>query len=142
MIKAALFATPEDCARNFYEALARGDLDELMSSWADDEEICCVHPGAAPIYGYAAVRAAWAAIFRNNARIRLDIRDERWQSTIALTLQHAIEWIYVGDEVQPRAPIFAANAFLRTPQGWRMVSHHASPIQTGLNVAAGNAVLH
>lgn len=142
MIKTALFATPEDCARSFYEAFSRADIEELMESWAEDEEICCVHPGAAPIYGYQAVRAAWAAIFRNSARMRLELRDERWNATIAMANQQAIEWIYVGDEPQPRAPVFVTNTFLRTPQGWRMVSHHASPVQTGLNVASGHNVLH
>jgi ketosteroid isomerase-like protein len=142
MMKTALFASPEDCARSFYEAFARADLDELMAAWAEDEEICCVHPGAAPIYGYQAVRSAWAAIFRNSARIRLDLRDEHWNSTIAMANQHAIEWVYVGDEDQPRAPVFVTNTFMRTPQGWRMIAHHASPVQTGIGTAAGGAVLH
>lgn len=142
MIRTALFATPEDCARGFYEAFARGDLDELMQCWAEDEEICCVHPGAAPLFGFAAVRAAWAAIFRNNSRMRVELRDERWMPTIAMSMQVAVEWIYVGDEAQARAPVFVTNAFMRTPSGWRMVSHHASPIQTGMQAAAGTLVLH
>jgi ketosteroid isomerase-like protein len=142
MIRQAVFATPEDCARSFYDAFARADIEELMQCWAEDEEICCVHPGAAPLHGFSALRSAWTAIFRNNTRMRLELRDEHWCTTIAMSAQFAIEWIYVGDEAQPRAPVFVSNLFMRTPSGWRMVGHHASPIQTGLQNTAGTPVLH
>jgi ketosteroid isomerase-like protein len=39
-----VFATPEDVETAFYEAIARADLVALMSVWADDEEIVCIHP--------------------------------------------------------------------------------------------------
>jgi hypothetical protein len=39
-----IFATPEDVETAFYEAIARADLGALMSVWADDEEIVCIHP--------------------------------------------------------------------------------------------------
>lgn len=142
MLTSALFTTPEDCARGFYEAFARGDLDELMATWAEDEDICCVHPGAAPIYGFQAVRSAWSAIFRNNAKMRLDLRDERWTSTIAMANQYVLEWLYVGDDPNPRAPLFVTNSFIRTPHGWRMISHHASPIHAGIPATTEGVMLH
>jgi ketosteroid isomerase-like protein len=142
MMRSAVFATPEDCARSFYEAFSKADLEELMQCWAEDEEICCVHPGAAPLYGFTNVRSAWAAVFRNSPRMRLELRDEHWSATIAMVVQHAIEWIYVGDEAQSRGPVFVTNAFIRTPSGWRMVSHHASPIQSAVQNASSTPVLH
>jgi ketosteroid isomerase-like protein len=137
-----MFASPEDCAKNFYESFSRANIDEMMSSWCEDEEVCCVHPGAAPMYGYAAVRSAWAAIFRNSPAMRLEIHSEHWNTTIGMAIQQAIEWVYVGTEEQPRAPVFVTNAFLRTPQGWRMIVHHASPVQAGMSNATSGAVLH
>ena len=113
-----------------------------MSVWAEDEDICCVHPAAAPLYGFAAVRAAWEAIFRNSAKMRIELRDESWHATIGMVTQHAVEWIYVGEEAQPRGPVFMTNIFLRAPQGWRLLVHHASPLQTGLPANAGQVVLH
>jgi ketosteroid isomerase-like protein len=138
----AFFSTPEDCARAFYEAFSQADLDALMSVWVEDEEICCVHPSAAPLYGFAAVRAAWEAIFRNSAKMRIELRDDVWHSTIGMVTHNAIEWIYVGEESQPRGPVFITNVFLRAPQGWRLLTHHASPLQTGLAPGAGAVVLH
>jgi hypothetical protein len=31
--------------------------------------------------------------------------------------------------MRPRPPIIATNVYLRTPAGWRMIVHHASPAQ-------------
>ncbi len=136
------FASPDDCSRAFYEAFSRRDLEALMSTFAEDEEVCCVHPGAAPLYGYTAVRAAWEAIFRNNANMRIELRDERWNTTVGMVVQWAIEWIYVGEEQDPRGPVFATNIFLRSPLGWRLISHTASPVQTGFAPGAAQVVLH
>jgi ketosteroid isomerase-like protein len=142
MSSQAIFPSVEDCSRAFYDAFCRADVDALMAVWAEDEEICCAHPSAAPLYGYAAVRAAWDAIFRNSAKMRIELRDEHWHQTIGMAVQCAIEWIYVGDEPQPRGPVFVTNVFLRAPQGWRLLSHGAAPVQTGLASGAGQVVLH
>ncbi len=142
MSSQAFFSSPEDCARAFYEAFSSVEIDAIMAVWAEDEEICCAHPATAPLYGYAAVRTAWEAIFRNSAKMRLELRDEHWRTTIGMAVQFAVEWIYVGEEPQPRGPVFVINAYLRTPQGWRMLSHCASPIQTGLAHGSGQIVLH
>ncbi len=138
----AFFPSPEDCARAFYEAFERTDVDEMMSVWAEDEEVCCVHPSAAPLYGFAAVRTSWENIFQNNARMRIELRDERWHTTIGMVCHQAVQWVYVGEEPQPRGPVFITNIFLRAPQGWRLLSHHASPLQTGLGNTSGPVVLH
>ena len=138
----AFFGSPDDCARAFYEAFAQADVEALMSVWADDEDICCAHPAAAPLYGYAAVRSAWEAILRNSAKMRIEMREESWHRTIGMVTLHAIQWIYVGEEPQPRGPVFVTNVFLRAPQGWRLLVHHASPLQTGLAPGVGQVVLH
>jgi hypothetical protein len=142
MISTPIFASPTDCARAFYDAFASAETDSLMATWAEDEDIVCIHPAAAPLHGFAAIRAAWAAIFRNSARMRIELRDEHWTQTITMAVQSGIEWIYVGEELQPRGPVSVTNVFIRAPQGWRLLCHHASPIQTGAPNEAGKAVLH
>jgi hypothetical protein len=44
-----------------------------------------------------------------------------------LALQSAIEHVTVGDDPKPRGAAIATNVFLRTPSGWRLAVHHASP---------------
>ncbi len=142
MSSQAFFSSPEDCARAFYEAFARAEVEAIMATCADEEDICCVHPAAAPLYGYAAVRSAWDAVFRNSARMRIELRDEHWTHTIGMAVQTAIEWIYVGEEAQARGPVFVTNTYLRAPQGWRLLSHHASPMQTSAPQGTSTALLH
>ena len=49
--------------------------------------------------------------------MRIELRDESWHSTIGGVTQHAVEWIYVGEEAQPRGPVFMTNIFFqRAPQ--------------------------
>jgi ketosteroid isomerase-like protein len=136
------FSAPDDCARAFYHAFARTEIEAIMATFAEDEDICCVHPGAAPLYGFAPVRAAWEAIIRNNASMRIELSDEHWTHTIGMAIQHAVEWVYFGDEAKPRGSVFVTNVFLRTPLGWRMLSHIASPIQSPALTAAQQIVLH
>lgn len=136
------FPAPVDCARAFYQAIARAELAAVMATYAEDEDVCCVHPGAAPLYGFAPVRAAWEAIFRNNSVMRIELTDERWNHTIGMAVQHAVEWIYVGDEAKPRGSVFVTNVYLRSPLGWRMLSHVASPIQSSMPTGGRDVVLH
>jgi len=56
MPKKPIFTSPQEAEAAFYEALERGDLDAMMSVWAEDEEIVCVHPGGPRLNGYALVR--------------------------------------------------------------------------------------
>ena len=60
-----LYPTPQDAESAFYRAIERANLEEMMSVWADDEEIACVHPGGPRVVGTVAVRAAFEAVFVN-----------------------------------------------------------------------------
>ena len=64
------FATPAAVEEAFYDAMARGDLQGLMSLWAEDDEIVCVHPGGPRTTGVRAVRRAWASVLTEQLDIR------------------------------------------------------------------------
>jgi hypothetical protein len=42
-------------------------------------------------------------------------------------MQSAVEHVSLGSDGTPRGAAICTNVFLRTPSGWRMVMHHASP---------------
>ena len=60
---AVLGGSAEDIEAAFYEAQQHGDIEQLMSCWAQDEDIVCVDPDGPRLLGTGAIRAAFEAIF-------------------------------------------------------------------------------
>jgi uncharacterized protein (TIGR02246 family) len=123
----ALGATPDELEARFYEALQRGDIDALMSVWADDDDIVCVHPGGPRVVGAASIRASFESVFANGP---IPVKPEQVRRLDALSgaVHHLLETVEVQTEEGPRtAYVVATNVYLQTAQGWRLVAHHASP---------------
>jgi len=124
---AAPLASPDEIEQQFYEALQRGDIERLMSVWSDDEEISCVHPGGPRVVGAGAIRAAFDAMFANGT---IDARPEKVRrlQTHSCAVHSVLEHIHVMTPEGPQSAwVVATNVYLKTAQGWRLVSHHASP---------------
>lgn len=124
-------SSPDEAEALFYEALQAGDLDKLMAVWADDDEVVCVHPGGERVIGPAAIRASFEAIFSHSPVPVQPDRVHRLHRTDA-ALHHLTERVQVvTNEGVQTAWAIATNVYVRTPLGWRMVAHHASPGQLG-----------
>jgi ketosteroid isomerase-like protein len=136
-----IFTTPQDAAVAFYHAFESKDIDAMMAAWAEDEEIVCVHPGGPRLAGFDAVRMGWEQIFAGETKLTFRLEEIVVLETVGMALQSAIEQVTVGDEAAPRGTAIASNVFLRTPSGWRMVLHHASPAPT-MVVATPAGPLH
>jgi hypothetical protein len=48
---AVVGGTPDDIEQAFYEALHKADIEKLMSCWAEEDDIVCVHPGGGRLIG-------------------------------------------------------------------------------------------
>lgn len=119
--------SPDDTETAFYEALQSGDIEKLMACWGDEDDIVCVHPGGARLVGAAAIRAAFDAMFSNGS-IRLHAEKVRRVQAMSASVHSVLERIDVMTGEGPRhAYVIATNVYHKTPQGWRMVAHHASP---------------
>ncbi|PNG59193.1 MULTISPECIES: nuclear transport factor 2 family protein [unclassified Variovorax] len=124
---AAVAGTADDIETAFYEALQRGDIDALMACWADEDEVFCVHPGGPRLVGASAIRAAFEQMFSNSA-IHATPAHVRRVESLASAVHNVLERIEVLTAEGPRhAFVLATNVYHKTPQGWRMVAHHASP---------------
>ena len=134
---ATLLASADDVEAQFYEALQRGDIQQLMAVWADDEEVVCVHPGGGRVIGPAAIRASFEAIFANGGIPVQPGQLHRLQH-MGCALHHLVERIdVVSDRGRQTAWVLATNVYLKTAQGWRLASHHASPGAAQQPAAAG-----
>src|SRR6185437_8113844 len=69
-----IYTSPQDAAQAFYQAFEARDLDAMMATWAEDEDIVCIHPGGTRHVGYEAVRAGFEQLFSGRTKLtfRLD----------------------------------------------------------------------
>lgn len=124
---AAVGGSADDIEAAFYEALQSADIEKLMACWADEDEIVCVHPGGPRLIGMGAIRAAFDAMFSNGSILAWPEGVRKIES-LASSVHNVRERIEVLTDEGPReAYVIATNVYHKTPQGWRMVAHHASP---------------
>ena len=124
---AAAANSPDDVEAALYQALQRGDIEALMAVWADDDEIVCVHPGGGRVIGPGAIRASFEAIFANGG-IAVQVEQVHRLEYLSSALHHLLEKVTVaGPEGQQVAWVISTNFYVKTAQGWRLASHHASP---------------
>lgn len=118
-----IFTTAAAVEAAFYDALARGDLHGLMSLWADDDEIVCIHPGGPRTTGVPAVRRAWASVLAG--RLDIQARSIQRYETHTTAVSSVIEEISVAGAEHLRC--VATNVFVKNGRSWRIILHHASP---------------
>ena len=127
--------------RAYYDAWERNDPDSMCSLWLDSDEILNVMPGDEPR--------------RGRDRVLADVRE-------AVGLTHGVQFLFTGVDVAvlgnvgmlsaveicvtPQTFSFRAleevdavrlavsTVYRRTPQGWRMVRHHVSPVISHLDL--------
>ena len=141
---ATVGGTADAIEAQFYEALQSGDIEKLMACWADEDDIVCVHPGGPRLVGGASIRAAFEAMFANGT---IAARPEHVCKVESLTsaMHNVIERVgLLTTDGSHEAVVIATNVYQRTPQGWRMVAHHASPgtAPTHAEAHAAPQVLH
>ena len=141
---ATVGGTPDDVEQAFYDALNQGDIDQLMACWAEEDEVVCIHPGGQRLIGQGAIRSAFEALFANGS---VQARPERVHriNALASAVHHLVERIAVlTPQGEQTAWVTATNVYHKTPQGWRMVAHHASPgaAQDNPDLSSRPSVLH
>ena len=113
----------------FYRAFEALDVAQMDEVWMHAEYVKCVHPGWPLITGWEAIRESWRTIFENTAEMRFTLGDVEARVTGALGLVTCTENIL--QSVRGRisvTSVLATNLFERTPDGWRMIHHHASHV--------------
>ncbi|MEV7418146.1 nuclear transport factor 2 family protein [Streptomyces sp. NPDC089919] len=121
----------------FYDAMERGDFETLSGLWLDDE-ISCVHPGWPVLAGRGEVLRSYALIMANTEYIQFFLTDTKVTvigDTAVVTCTENILSGGPAEEAGELGPlvgqlVVATNVFRRTSGGWRLWSHHGSPVLT------------
>ncbi|MGD9943707.1 MAG: SgcJ/EcaC family oxidoreductase [Burkholderiaceae bacterium] len=143
MRRAPIFTTAEAVEEAFYDAMQRADLEAMMTLWADDEEVVCVHPGGGRLVGLEAIRSAWGAIFHNGG---VDARPTSVRTyTGAVTAIHSVveQVLITGRSGRSEvAECIATNVYVKHASGWRILVHHSAPTNEESPPIAAGTMLH
>ncbi|WP_395361258.1 nuclear transport factor 2 family protein [Streptomyces sp. YH02] len=124
----------------FYEAMETGDFEGVSALWLDDgaTPITCVHPGWPVLTGRGEVLRSYALIMANTEYIQFFLTDLKISLAGPTAVVTCTENILSGGPAEDGAElgplvgqlVVATNVFRHTPDGWRIWSHHASPVLT------------
>nr|WSZ97600.1 nuclear transport factor 2 family protein [Streptomyces sp. NBC_00857] len=122
----------------FYDAMEHGDFEALSGLWldGDDDGVSCVHPGWPVLTGRAEVLRSYALIMANTEYIQFfltDVMVSVWADTAVVTCTENILSGGPAEENGDLGPlvgqlVVATNVFRRTSEGWKIWSHHGSPV--------------
>lgn len=120
----------------FYAAFESADLDAMTELWIEDVEALCVHPGALPVRGSAAIGRSWALIMANTPYIQFFLTDVEISVLGDVASVTCTENVLTANEGTEEgsfagAKAVATNVFVRTDGHWRLWIHHASPVVSG-----------
>jgi ketosteroid isomerase-like protein len=133
-------AAVEQANQAFYDAVENSDLDaleELVLTGPLAESVSVVHPGWPVLRGRREVMRSYALIMANTEYIQYFLTDVEVAVDGDTALVTCTENILTGgpaeDDTDGPGPlvgglVVATNVFRRTPDGWRLWVHHASPV--------------
>jgi ketosteroid isomerase-like protein len=116
----------------FYAAVEAGDLDRLAGLWSDDPATVCVHPGARPIHGTAAVLRSWALVMATREYVQFFLTDVEVSVSGDVAAVTCTENVLTGEGGSSSA--FqggrgqALTVLRRTGPGWRLWLHQSTPV--------------
>lgn len=142
MRRAPIFSTAEAVEEAFYDAMQRADVEAMMSLWADDEEVMCIHPGHQRLVGLQAIRASWTAIFANGG---VDVRttETRTHTGAVIAVHNLVEQVIVAGRGGPEVvACVATNVYVKHASGWRILLHHSGLASEDPPPVASGTVLH
>ncbi|MEU9013819.1 nuclear transport factor 2 family protein [Streptomyces sp. NPDC048479] len=135
----------EEANTAFYETMERGDFEELSGLWLEDD-ISCIHPGWPLLSGRGEVLRSYALIMANTEYIQFFLTDVTVSLAGDTALVTCTENILSGGPAEESGAlgplvgqlVVATNVFRRTSDGWKMWSHHGSPVLTESDDEQGN----
>jgi ketosteroid isomerase-like protein len=122
----------ERVARSLRTAVETADLDLMGALWLEDDEVVCVHPGWPALHGRSPVMRSWAVVMAGAAYVQFFLTDISVSVDGDTAVVSCGESVLTGGEdvaegfVSARA--VATTVLRRTPAGWRVRLHHASPV--------------
>ena len=110
----------------FYAAFENRDLDAMQELWMSADNTVCVHPGGPLLQGAAEIMRSWSEILSNSAKPAITYRKVQRLRSGDLAIHTVEELIRPAKSNESPTRVIATNIYQNTPNGWRMLAHHAS----------------
>lgn len=120
------FHTAMDAESEFYTAFEQADLERMMSIWAQNDRVVCIHPGAPRMEGLQEVRESWVELFRDPPMLKFALLDVRVTRSKDLAIHQIREEVEIDG--QYISVMVSTNVYERdADKCWHMTSRHSSP---------------
>ncbi len=112
----------------FYQAVEELSLPAMEALWLHEGWVRCIHPGWDVLVGWERVRKSFEQIFANTRWLRVIPTSMEIHIIGDVGMVACAENITSASEDDVGVAVAqATNLFRRTPEGWRLFHHHASP---------------
>lgn len=127
MSKQVVFNSADDVESVFYESFQFCDVQVMAAIWSM-LDASCVHPGTDFIHGYQAVVRSWSHILSASGQANISFtvlhRDESAELAVHI-VEEKITTVQQGT-----SRVIATNVYKKNQNGWQMIAHHGSLVQT------------
>lgn len=122
------YDTPQEAEDAFYDALDEGDLKQLLSVWAESDDICCLLPMHPMIQGRQGVADVFTHLFSQGRGVSLAITHLGWIETDEFAIHQVEQTIQdPPSDTPPPPPFYGTNIYRKDNTGWRLIVHQNAP---------------
>lgn len=130
---------PLEVHRAFYDAIESGDVDLMATLWAAADGTSCVHPGATPVRGTAAILRTWTMLMANVGYIQFFLTDinllmlpvdqERPRTAVITCTENILSDVGTAfaDSFSGGRAV-ATSILVSDGRTWKIWARHASPV--------------
>jgi ketosteroid isomerase-like protein len=122
------YNTPQEAEDAFYDALDEGNLDQLLSVWAESDDICCLLPMHPMIQSRQSVVDIFTHMLSQGHGVSLSIAHLGWIETDDIAIHQVEETILAPPaDTPPPPPFYGTNIYRKDTTGWRLIVHQNAP---------------
>ena len=122
------YATPQDAEDAFYDALDAGALDQLLSVWAESDDIRCLLPMHPLVQTRQGVTEVFTHLFSQGHGVSLAITHLGWIETDDIAIHFVEETVQAPpSDTPPPPPFYGTNIYRKDDTGWRLIVHQNAP---------------
>jgi ketosteroid isomerase-like protein len=122
------YHSPQEAEDAFYDALEAGDLEQMLSVWAETDDLCCLLPMQPMIRSRREVTDLFSRILSQGSGVSLTVRHLAWIRTDDIAIHQIEETIQNPPPgAPPPPPFYGTNIYRKDATGWRLVVHQNAP---------------